>query len=236
MGDTTENIDEQSRLLQALAEQIKNPLLHIARRAELSQGLDQDQGALYKIEHTANLALTLIDNYLLTNRMTQASLPLEPVSLSATMNEAANELQAIAHEYNCELELSIAGKYRPVMARADGLRAALISLGHSFIEASAQSEQKKAVVTLAAHKAPSGIIAGVFSDNTSVSAAMYKKAKALYGRTRQPLQSFTASSAAGIFVAESLLQHMDTQLKIASHRHNAGLAARFLPSGQLQLI
>lgn len=228
--------ETHERLLQALAEQLKTPLLHIARRAEVSVGESTLQQTLARIEETASLALKLIDSYLLSTRLSQTVLPLEPVSLSAVLHDTAQQLQPIAKQYNCELELSLAGKYGPVMAHKKGLEAALVSLGHVFIEAGQQSIGRRQVVNLAAHKSRFGIVAGIFSNDYNLSSSVYNRSKALYGHVRQPLNSFTSSSGAGIFIADSLLTAMDAPLKVASHNRNAGLAATFIPSRQTSFI
>jgi hypothetical protein len=51
-------------LLRALAEQLKLPLLHIARQAELATLNEQE--AYSAIMRTADMALQLIDGYLLS--------------------------------------------------------------------------------------------------------------------------------------------------------------------------
>ncbi len=224
------------RLLQALAEQLKTPVLHIARRAEFSADEVMRKQVLQSIEETASLALKLIDSYLLSTHLSQTVLPLEPVSLSAVLHDTLEQLQPIARQYDCELELVLAGKYGPVMAHREGLKAALLSLGHVFIEAGQQTMSRRRVVRLAVHKSRFGIVAGVFSDQNDLSTNVFSRAKALYGRVRQPLNSFTSSSGAGIFVADSLLEAMDAPLRVASHQKNTGLAATFMPSSQLSLV
>lgn len=226
----------QERLLRALAEQLKNPFLQIARRAELSRSNQSPQSELPQIEDTAQLAVRLIDNYLLASESQQTFLPLETVSISAILHEAAEQLMPVARQYNCELELSLSGRYEPVMANANGLRAALVSLGHAFVEAGQSRPRQKHIVQLAAHRGRRGIVAGVFVEGEGLSGSVFNRAKALHGRARQPLISFSASSAAGIFVADSLLTAMNTQLRIASHHRVSGLAATFVPSHQLSLV
>ena len=71
------------RLLQALAEQIKLPLLQIARQAELAKMGNDPHAHLDSMELTADTALRLIDNYLLSTRLTQENIHLEPVSFSS---------------------------------------------------------------------------------------------------------------------------------------------------------
>ncbi len=234
--DGNGSVRAEERLLQALALELKTPLLHIARRAELNRDESAARETLLQIEDTACLALRLIDNYLLSTRLSQMALALEPVSLSAVLHDTAEALQPIARQYNCELQLSVAGKYGPVMAHRNGLQAALLSLGHVFIEAGQQSGAKRPVVKLAAHRTSGGIVAGIFSETAELTSGTFQRAQALYGRASQPLGTLTAGSGAGVFVADSLLSAMASTLRVASHQKTAGLAATFIPSRQLSFI
>lgn len=231
MTDISGTSSEDERLLQALVEQLKSPLIQIARRAELAQPQSLEQ-----IETTANFALKLIDNYVLSTRLKQVSLLLEPVSISAVLYDALDQLQPIAKQYQCDLELNIAGKYGPVMAHRQGLLAAMISLGHAFIEAGQATVRERYVLTLVAHSGRYGTTAGVFSNIDSLSQEVFKRGQALYGRARQPLQTFTATSGAGVFVANSLFGAMSVGIGPASFHKTAGLAATFIPSRQLSML
>jgi hypothetical protein len=230
-------VDE--RLLQVLAEQMKLPLLQIARRAELGKLNGESETSLSSIELTADGALQLIDSYLLSLKLAraQASLELEPVSLSAVLSQTAHQLDKLAKQYNCELELHLSGRYEPIMAHRAGLEAALTSLGYVFIEAQSSAPHKtRPILKLAAHRGKAGIVAGMFADLEGLSAEMYRRGRSLFGHGRQPLTQLTASSGAGIFVADSLLASMQARLRIAHHQKLTGLAATFNSSNQLRLV
>jgi hypothetical protein len=227
------------RLLQLLGEQMKLPLLQIARQAELARMSAGPAELLESIELAADGALKLIDSYLLSLRLahSQASLQLEPVSVAAVLNDTAHQLGHLARQYECKLELHLSGRYEPIMAHRAGLEAALMSLGYVFIEGqSAMPAQKQTVIKLAAHRSKSGIVAGMFASTDGLSADMYRRARRLYGQAHQPLTSLPASSGAGVFVADSLLASMSARLRIAHHQKLTGLAATFMPSSQLNLI
>jgi hypothetical protein len=232
------DIAAQKRLLNALAEQIKLPLLQIARGAELARQ-HGDLEALDGIELTADSALKLVDSYLLSLRLAQApsDIFIEPVSVAAVLNDAAHGLSSIAKNYGCQLELHMSGRYEPVMANRAGLEAALTSLGFVFIEAvSAKTQTETPVVKLAAHRGKQGIVAGTFIDNELLTADMYRRARRLHGRVRQPLTGLASTAGAGVFIADSLLSSMSAKLRIAHHQKLAGLAATFQPSHQLNLV
>src|SRR5262249_21000540 len=101
------------RLLRALAEQLKLPFLQIARQAEL---YSQEHPELNSIMSIAGLSLRFIDGFLLSVEANQQALPLEPVSVSSILYDAAHVLEPTARQHNCELEIQVNGKYGPVMA------------------------------------------------------------------------------------------------------------------------
>lgn len=234
-NDATDNFDQ---LLQTVAENLKLPLLQIARSAELAQITNKSSQAFNAIELTADSALQLLDNYILSLRLAnQQPLQLEPVSVAAILAEVAEKLHRVAAQHQCDIELHLAGKYEPIMANRAGLSAALSSLGHVFIEASGiQASTKRAAITLAAHRSKRGIVAGMFADIDGLSTDAYKRARSIFGQARQPLTQFTSSTGAGVFVAESLLAPMAAHLRIARHQKLSGLAATFNSSEQLQLV
>lgn len=236
-GNNT-NIAAQRRLLNALAEQIKLPLLQIARSAELAKHQDNAE-TLNAIELTADSALRLVDSYLLSLRLDQtgSGIFLEPVSIAAVLNNAAHDLSGVAKNYGCQLELHMSGRYEPVMANRAALEAALTSLGFVFIEAaSAAGGTEKPLVKLAAHRGKQGIVAGTFAGNQLLTADMYRRARRLHGHVRQPLSGLSSTAGAGVFIADSLLSSMSAKLRIAHHQKLAGLAATFEPSHQLSLV
>lgn len=233
----TNNANE--RLLLALAEHMKLPLMQIARSAELARLTNRPLPQLKSIELTADSAMKLLDSYLFSSRIAtqQLSMLMEPVSISAVLHEVAHELSEFAKKYHCDLQLHMAGKYEPIMAHRIGLQAALTSLGHVLIEAQGSIKaDHRPLVKLAAHRGKKGIVAGMFVDTEGLSTDMYRRARHLYGRSRQPLTQLTATDGAGVFVAESILSSMSAKLRVAHHQKLSGLAATFIPSSQLTLI
>ena len=223
------------RLLQAMAEELKLPLLQIARQAELLAGDKVDAATLQEIELSATQALWFVDSYLLSQQLLQqSSLELEPVAVSAALQEAAHVLEALAKQHNCSLELQLDGRFAPVMAHRLGLQTALIGLGSALITA-AQNEAKPRLI-LAAHRSHGGVVAGIFSQTEGLSQAVYERGRLLYGKARQPLQEFSAGPGAGVFVADALFGSMDSHLRVAKHHSLTGLAATLQPSRQLSLV
>lgn len=224
-------LGNSDRLLLALAEELKLPLLHVSQQTEL---YEQAHGlALDGIHASTQHALLLIDSYITLQTMRQQQLELEPVSVSSVLYEAARMLQPLAAQYNCQIDLQIDGRYAPVMSHRTVLSAALISMGAALITAVKQPNES---VTLAAHKAQAAIVAGVFSSTKGLGDKVLQQGRALYGRARQPLQSFTPHPAAGIFIADDLLEMAGAELRVSQHKNQRGLATMLEPSRQLSLV
>lgn len=227
--------DAQERLLKALAEQLKLPLLQIAREAELAT-MTNDPKALGSISYTADMALRLVDSYLLSVQLQALpTLELEPVSVSAVLQDTAHRLNQLAKQYDCELEVHLSGRYEPVMAHRQSLEAAFATLGYAFIESVPNADQKHKVI-LGAHRSNKGLVAGIFGGQDGMSADMYKRGMALFGTARQAVPGISAHSGAGVFVAESLFKNMETSLQVSRHNKLSGLAATLIQSQQLQLV
>lgn len=244
MREVTEEspVAPADRLLLSIAEQLKLPLLQIARQAELGVTVGRlETMELLTMQQGAEAALKLVDSYLLGLQLhqEQASLALEPVSLSSTLVDIAHQLESFARPYNTEIEVFVAGKYPPVMAHAAGLRAAFLSLGAVLIQAvpSQTAELRhKPFVRLAVHRTPKGLVTGLYSEHSPVTATDLQRAQILYGRARQPFAELTASSGAGVFVADSILQAMASRLRVGHYQKLTGLAATLQGSRQLQLV
>lgn len=227
--------EPQARLLRALAEQIKLPLMQIARSAELGQ-LIREPDALPAIEYTADMALRLIDSYLLSVQLRALpTLELEPVSVSAVLQDTTSRLHMLAKQYGCTLDVRLSGKFEPIMAHRESLEAAYMSLGYAFIESAPQHDYEHQVV-FAAHRSARGLVVGVFGNQPLLTADMFRRAKALYGTARQAFPAVSPTNGAGVFVADALLDNMATSLRTARHHKFNGLAATFLQSKQLQLV
>lgn len=231
---------EAGDLLLSVAEQLKVPLTIISRQAELGQLTGEtsliDAGA---IRTQADAALQLVDSYLLGLQLMreQTQLELEPVSVSSLLVDTAHTLERFAKQYGVMLELDIAGKFRPVMAHARGLRAALLSLGFALVEAQAGQDQAKPHrLTLATHHTPHGTVAGLYGNYDGLSAWQWRTALKLQGNAAQPLTAVSSGSGAGLFVADAILRSMSSGLRVGQYQRQTGLAATLQPSRQLQFV
>ena len=223
-------------LLRAVAEELKLPLTQIARQAELHEIINSASD-LADIRTNADMALRLVDGYLLGLELSaaQGSFELEPVSVSAVLNDTAHELERFAKLYGVMVTLDISSVQGPVMAHRRGLQAALFSLGSNLVTALSTSEENKEL-QLALHRSSTGLVAGVYGTSSNINRQNLRKARELYGRARQPLQSLVAGGAAGIFVADTLLEAMSSRLLPSRHARRYGLAASLPFSRQLTLV
>jgi hypothetical protein len=234
--DKSETILSQQLLL-SVAEQMKMPLMQIARRAELAR-LD-DSGNSAEIQSIADAALRLVDSYALGVRLAlqdEYALEIEPVSISSVLYDTGQQLRAMAQMYGVELELNIGGKYGPVMAHRGALQAALVSLGYALIEALPAGGSSQLRLQLATHRCRYGIVAGLYSDKERLTTEALRRGRQLRGRARQPLTGLTHTSGAGVFVADAILQSMHSGLKVSRHQHLYGLGAVLQPNPQIQLV
>ncbi len=225
-------------LLLSVAEQIKLPLLQIARQAELA-ALSANPANLDRIQTTADMALHLLDSYVLGVRLatdTDQLFETEPVSISSVLYDVGSKLQPLARAYDVKLDMHLDGKYGPVMAHREGLLSALVSLGYALIEALPAIERPQLRLQLAAHRCRYGVVAGLYCEAEELSTEALRSGRELYGRARQPLTNLSAGSGAGVFVADALLRAMQTELTVSRHHKLRGLGAVLQPNPQMQLV
>lgn len=224
------------QLLLGVAEELKLPLIQIARQAEHAQLSGQTDAK--SIQATADTALRLLDNYILGVKLAMEPnrLDIESVSVSSVLYDAGQQLDAMAKSYGVNLELNISGKFGPVLAHRAGLQAALVSLGAALIEALPAHDTTQLKLQLATHRCRYGIVAGLYTDAKQLSNEALHKGRQLQKHSRQPLIHLTHTSGAGIFVADTILQAMDLQLVASRHHRLYGLGTVLQTNNQLQLV
>lgn len=230
---------QAEQLFLSLAEQMKLPLLQIVRGAELGALLGDTAGQLAQVGTNADVALKLIDGYLLSMRLAAEEnqvLDYQSVSVSSVLYDTAEQLHPIAELYGVELELSLDGKYGPVLAHRQGLQSALVSLGYALIEALPASSAPQLRLQLAAHRCRYGIVAGLYADIDHLTADALRQGRRLRGKAHQPLPGLSHSGGAGVFVADAILSAIGARLKVSHHHRRAGLGAILQLNPQLQLV
>lgn len=229
--------DEPDRLCMAVAEELKVPMLHIARRAEL-QGYRS-------IQSSADMALRLLDSYVLSLQLRtladDADLEQEPVALSAVLYDTVAALRQTAQAYGVSLRVRVQGRTAPVLAHRQALQSALMSLSYAVISALPASDVgdtadgTAAQVQLVAHRTRQGMVVGVYAP-LNLTPQAYRQARSLYGTVRQPLTSSMPGSGAGVFVADSILATMKSRVHVGRFMKLSGFAVTLPLSEQLQLI
>jgi light-regulated signal transduction histidine kinase (bacteriophytochrome) len=232
---------EQHDLFINLAEQVKQPLVHISHAAEIMDGLSDPEKAektRKSIALVSRNTLRLIDAYLLSVELQRSQqLALEPVSISSVLYDTGELLDEYAKANECNLEIQINGKYGPVMTHKKALQAALVSLGLGFIEAAFKKDSdQRPIIKLSVKRGPKGIITGVYSSNEGIGRNLLSRARILQGKARQPMADFDNGNGAGIFLADALFSSLDTTMRIAKLQGLHGLAATLQPSRQLSLV
>lgn len=228
------------RLFMALAEELKSPLLRIARQTELLVASGEHAPeSLRGMQMNADMTLQLLDSYLLSLHLTRepdALFTVQPVSVGAVLHEARGRLADVAREYDVALELNIGGRYEPVMANARALTTALVSLGYSLIEALPAMGTEQLRLRLAVHRTKYGIVAGMYCDAENLTPQTFRQAQNIHGHTRQPFVGVLPNSGAGVFVADAILGAMSSRLRVGRYQKLPGFAVTLLSSQQMQLV
>lgn len=231
--------DQEERLFLSIAEQLSQTFLHIARIAEtipLVDAVTRDQQ--WSLVHdVAESAMLLTDSYALNARLVQhlVSPELEPVTVSALMYDAAQQLAPLAKRYGIELQLADLPRMSPVMSDRIVLQSALVSLGQVFVAAEAENEVARPL-QLAAHRSRYGIVAGLYAETSELSTDAFRRSRSLYGTTRQPIARLASGPATGVFVADNLLHAVAAKLHVARYHNLTGLATTLPICNQLQLV
>ena len=242
MADRLQDVSPPSvltqNLLLSVVEQLKIPLMSIARRAELL-AMQPDGAGMSDVRVTADAALQLLDNYILGVQLANQERWLtdtEPVAISSVLYSAGQKLQPLARAYGVQLDTQIDGRYGPVMAHRRGLEAALVSLGYALIEALPAQDAPQLRLQLCTHRCRYGIVAGLYCETEQVTTQALRLGRQLYGRARQPLGGISHTSGAGVFVADAILHAMQSQLTTSRYRNLYGLGAVLPLNPQLQLV
>jgi hypothetical protein len=226
-------------LLRSIAEQLKLPMLYIARQAELSRADETVSfDTLDNMQANAEMALRLIDSYILGFDLAakQLALELEPVPLTAVLYDVAHDLTPIARQRNTTIELTLDSKQGEVMANSQGLAAALYSMGSVLSEVCAE-KNGKGTLHIAAHRAAHGIVTGIYTDGIdNIQTTIYQARKLRQNFVRQPYLKLCAGSGAGIFIADTIFTYMNARLRAGRLHGKHGLAATLEPSRQMQLV
>jgi len=232
-------LNGQEQLFLSLAEQLSRPLVQIAQLAELGTADDLETARLrwHMVQSVSHASLQLVESYALSLRVQGKVTPLslEPITVSSLLYDTAQVLQPLARHYGVTLELDPGPRAQPILADRMVLQSAMTSLGQVFVMSQAEADEQ-APVRLCAHRNRYGVVAGTYGNAPQLGADSLRRAQALKGRAREPLQRLVSGPAAGVFVADSLLRTLATHLHVARYRSLTGLATTLQLSHQLQLV
>lgn len=237
--EQSQAIDHQERLFLSLAEQLSQTFLRLARVAETAPSSDElTRLQQWSIVHdVSEAAMLLTESYALNVRLVQhlATPELEPITISSLFYDAAQQLTPLARRYGVELRLADLPRMSPVISDRVVLQSALVSLGQVFVAAQAENEMIQPL-HLAAHRSRYGVVGGLYSEQSELSADAFRRAQSLYGTARQPIARMTSGSASGVFIADNLLRAVATKLHVARYHNMTGLATTLPVCNQLQLV
>lgn len=226
-----------THLFATLAEDLKAPLVRIAYQAEVAA---LTHGHAKNIQHSARHAIQIIDAYLLGAQpsVTQTALLLEPVHPSSVLTDAASELKDFAKTFSCVVHIESSHVHSFALSHRMALVGALTSIGKVCIEAQSLQEDIERRITLATYKTKKGMAVGIFLHSSSdvLHQQLLMRARNQIGKAARPFVGLTSGASAQLFVAEQLLQSVQSSLRTARRGNMSGFAFDLVPTAQLTLV
>ncbi len=223
--------EEDERVgLKALAFELKNTLVTIARSAELG-----DVRASRQIQQSAEQSLRLIDSYLLTARSEYGQVPLElePTIVGSILYDVSQELRVQAESYNVSLVVEDRTD-GPVMTHREALIAILHAFGAAIIRQG--DPQRHNEVILRGYKTRNGKLGiGMFSDNP-IHQEDLRRALELQGRAHMPLSVAGGQGHVSLLIAKHLCRAVGGTLSVKKMGALSGFATELPRSEQLSFV
>ncbi|MCL5112884.1 MAG: hypothetical protein M1554_00150 [Patescibacteria group bacterium] len=234
MLDSNQNNEIYSSTIN-LVEQLKLPFIQILKQLELSS-INNQYSNLRNIEISAEYAIKLIDNYILSLKIENKLIDVYPETflVSSVLYNSVQYLESLAKMYGVDLKILIDNKSAPVTGNRIILETAILSLGMSLVEAVALNS--KPILYFATHKSRYGVVAGVYTDEIKISSKLLREGRKFKGKSSQPLQSMLYSPGAGIFIADNLFNSLKLNILISKHKNLYGLGTILSCSKQLTLV
>ena len=224
------NSSADDRTLRALAFELKNPLINIARLAELN---DEDTSS--QMQQIAEQALTLIDGYLLNAQTEygQTMLELEPVSLGSVLYDVSNRLRPQARQHNTSLVLEDRS-HELVMTHRSALTSVLSVFGSTLIGYGEAAEHRE--IFMRGYKTRAGKIGiGLFSD-IKMTQDDLRSALELQGKAHMPLSRVNGNLHVSLSIAEGLCKAIGGAITVKHMGRLSGLATELPRSEQLAFV
>ncbi len=206
--------------LRAVAYELKQPLIRIARQTELD-----DASELPSIRQNAEDALRLIDSFLLTaqSEYGQQSLNLEPLQAGAVLYDVSQQLK---RQTSVAIDSRV---HEAVMTHRSALASILAVFGDIIGDLSSH-------VVLRSYKTRNGAVGiGVFGA-TKLTRADLRQAMELQGNAHAPLGKINTQSKIPLSIAEGLCRAIGGTMTIKHMGTLSGLATELPRSEQLSLV
>lgn len=221
--------DGNETALRGLAYELKEPLINIARQAELG-----DSESYLNIRQTAEQTLVLIDSYLLNARTEygQVMLELAPASIGSVFYDVSAQLSSRAKQGNISLLLEDSTN-QPVMTHRPALTSILSVFGSSLMGLAGAGSQK---IVFRGYKTRAGKVGVGMFTKAKISRLDIKKALDLQGKAHMPFAGVNGHSHVSLAVAEGLCRAIGGEMTVKHMGALSGLATELPRSEQLAFI
>jgi hypothetical protein len=216
--------------LRALSYELKNPLIRIARQAEMA-----DPRLLSDIQSTAEQSLQLIDSFLLhaQTEYGQTQLDLSPAIIGSVLYDVSASLRTQAERYNVSLIVDDR-THEPVMTH----RPALISILTAFagVVLGLNQSNRHNEVFLRGFRTKGGELGiGIFS-GAQISQNDISRGLELQGKAHLPLSRLSDRSHVSLSIADGLCRAVGGAMMVKRMGGLSGLATVLPRSEQLSLV
>ncbi|MBW3568830.1 hypothetical protein KY385_01745 [Candidatus Parcubacteria bacterium] len=228
-----QNFPSNTQLLGALARELKNPLILIARQAEL-EALNSSDASFASIQNTAEQTLKLIDSYLLLaqSEYGQVKLPLETIGIGSVIYDALEEFRPVAASQRINLISDIHDQ--TVETNPKGLKTALWCLLNMALE-SVEEKSTRQIMVSARRQRGNNVTVSVLA-NLEVSRSEMSLARKLQGNSHLAIALHSKSSGVHLAIADLFANAAGDGLHVARRGSSSGLALRLIKSQQLHLL
>lgn len=227
------NKNENSKVFHSLVNDLKRPLVLLAREAELAE-ITKQKSSFKSIKNTAEHTLKLIDSYLLLAKSEygQLVLPLESVGVGAVIYDVMQDIEYLAKRANVEVNCQINGGN--VMANRSGLKATIFCL--SDMALSAAQEGKRGKLLISTKQVDKNIRISILSDSMEVKNSDIKRASKHQGKAHRAFNNVSSDSGVRLALAEALSSALGSHLTAAKSKNLQGIGFDLLKSQQLSLV
>lgn len=222
------------QLLSSLVNELKSPLILIARQAE-SEKSGANKTEFESIQKAAEKTLQLIDSYLLMaqSEYGQRALTLEPVGVGSVIYEVANDLAPYAKARKVDFTVDV--KDAHVMANRQGLKAVLMCLSELFMEQNNDEKTKHRKVRIEARRERENIAVSVLCSQLEITNKDLELARKMQGNSHLATGKMP-DSGIRLAIADVLTNSLGSHLQVRQINGLKGLNFELAGSKQLQLV